>query len=99
MHFALELGNNRLALVDFDDYKALADLPWRARTLRNSYRTKGLSVPDQPVRVELTSPSGELWTFGPEDALDRVSGTALDFCLVVTQRRHLADATWSLPAG
>jgi uncharacterized protein (TIGR03084 family) len=42
-----------------------------------------------PVRVELTGPGGGTW--GPEDAADRVTGTALDFALLVTQRRHLDD--------
>ena len=32
-----------------------------------------------------------MWTWGPADAADRVSGTALDFCLLVTQRRHRDD--------
>jgi uncharacterized protein (TIGR03084 family) len=41
--------------------------------------------------VSLTSPSDELWVWGPEDADNAVSGTALDFCLVVTQRRNPAD--------
>ncbi|HXP57166.1 MAG TPA: wyosine base formation domain-containing protein, partial [Streptosporangiaceae bacterium] len=31
------------------------------------------------------------WTWGPDGAIDRVAGTALDFCLAVTQRRNLAD--------
>ena len=50
-----------------------------------------MTQPDGEVRVELLSPSGETWTWGPEDAADRVSGSALDFCLVVTQRRHRDD--------
>jgi uncharacterized protein (TIGR03084 family) len=56
-----------------------------------SYVAHGLPVPADPVRVELAAPSGELWTWGPADASDRVSGAALDFCLLVTQRRHRAD--------
>ncbi|MDQ7906910.1 maleylpyruvate isomerase family mycothiol-dependent enzyme [Phytohabitans sp. ZYX-F-186] len=32
-----------------------------------------------------------IWEFGPSDATDRVVGPALDFCLLVTQRRHRAD--------
>jgi len=56
-----------------------------------SYTARGLAVPAEPVRVELTAPSGELWTWGPADAADQVSGPALDFCLLVTQRRHRAD--------
>jgi uncharacterized protein (TIGR03084 family) len=56
-----------------------------------SYANRGLAVPDGAVRVELRSPSGERWTWGPPDAADVVRGDALDFCLVVTQRRPLAD--------
>jgi uncharacterized protein (TIGR03084 family) len=58
-----------------------------------SYAAHGLPAPSEPVRVELTGPSGELWTWGPPDAPDRVTGPALDFCLLVTQRRHRADTT------
>jgi uncharacterized protein (TIGR03084 family) len=47
--------------------------------------------PAEPVRVELVAPSGELWTWGPAEAADQVTGPALDFCLLVTQRRHRAD--------
>jgi uncharacterized protein (TIGR03084 family) len=56
-----------------------------------SYANRQMKIPEKPLRVELTSPAGELWTWGPEDAEDVVSGPAQDFCLVVTQRRNLAD--------
>jgi uncharacterized protein (TIGR03084 family) len=56
-----------------------------------SYAAHGLPVPDAPVRVELTAPSGEIWTWGSGGARDRVTGPALDFCLLVTRRRHRAD--------
>ena len=56
-----------------------------------SYLAHQLPPPAEPVRVELTAPDGELWTWGPADAADRVTGPALDFCLLVTQRRHRAD--------
>ena len=56
-----------------------------------SYAVRGQDPPYTPVRVELTSPDGTLWTWGPAEAEDRVSGTALDFCLLVTQRRHRDD--------
>ncbi|GAA0654746.1 TIGR03084 family metal-binding protein [Kitasatospora atroaurantiaca] len=61
------------------------------RTMGFAFTLHGLPVPEQPVRVSLTAPSGELWTWGPEDAADQVSGAALDFCLLVTQRRHRED--------
>jgi uncharacterized protein (TIGR03084 family) len=50
----------------------------------------GLPVPADDVRVELTAPSGQVWTWGAADAADRVTGPALDFCLRVTQRRPRA---------
>ncbi len=56
-----------------------------------SYRNRGLEPPADPIRVELTAPSGGLWSYGPEDAASSVTGPALDFCLVVTQRRHVDD--------
>jgi uncharacterized protein (TIGR03084 family) len=40
------------------------------------------------VRVELRSPTGERWTWGPPDATNGVTGTATDFVLTVTQRRN-----------
>jgi uncharacterized protein (TIGR03084 family) len=56
-----------------------------------SHRVHGEEPPAAPVRVELTAPDGELWTWGPDAAPDRVTGPALDFCLLVTQRRHRVD--------
>lgn len=51
-----------------------------------SFTNRGLPVPDAAVRVELAAPDGSTWAFGPEDAAERVTGSALDFCLLVTQR-------------
>ncbi len=56
-----------------------------------SFVVHDLPVPPGPVRVALTGPAGEQWTWGPADAADRVTGPALDFCLLVAQRRHRAD--------
>jgi uncharacterized protein (TIGR03084 family) len=55
-----------------------------------SYLVHGREVPADPVWVDLDPPGGgEHWTWGDEAAADRVHGSALDFCLVVTQRRHV----------
>jgi uncharacterized protein (TIGR03084 family) len=56
-----------------------------------SYALHGRAVPDVPVRVELDAPDGSVWTWGPADATDRISGPALDFALLITQRRHRED--------
>jgi uncharacterized protein (TIGR03084 family) len=61
------------------------------RTREFAYANRGLAAPPGPVRVVLTAPDGGTWAWGPDDAADQVTGPALDFCLVVTQRRHRAD--------
>lgn len=61
------------------------------RTRGYSYAARGLQPNTDPVRVELAAPSGELWVFGEPDAPETIKGPALDFCQVVTQRRHVVD--------
>jgi uncharacterized protein (TIGR03084 family) len=61
------------------------------RALPNSFLAHDRPVPESAVRVELVGPGGETRAWGPDDASDLVRGAALDFCLVVTQRRHLDD--------
>ncbi len=61
------------------------------RAMPNSYSARRMAIPVEPVRVELEAPDGSTWIWGPDDAVERVTGPAADFCLVVTQRRHLAD--------
>lgn len=60
-------------------------------TRRWSYAVRGEQAPDGDVRVELIAPSGAMWTWGPDTAPASVTGPAEDFCLVVTQRRHVDD--------
>jgi uncharacterized protein (TIGR03084 family) len=61
------------------------------RTRNFAFAAHQLEAPTEEFRVELTSPSGETWVYGPEDAAQSVRGSAYDFCLLVTQRRHRAD--------
>lgn len=61
------------------------------RTRPFVYASRGMTMPDVAVRVELTGPDGESWTWGPEEASERVTGPAIDWCLVVTQRRNPDD--------
>lgn len=57
-----------------------------------SYVNRGLTPPTEAVRVELASPSGDLWAWGPQDAANRVVATAYDFCKVLTRREPLAES-------
>ncbi|MCG7203687.1 TIGR03084 family metal-binding protein [Streptomyces arenae] len=52
-----------------------------------SYTVNGVEPPGTPVRVGLSAPDGQVWTWGPPEAACRVEGSAQDFCLVVTRRR------------
>lgn len=56
-----------------------------------AHGVRGLQPPAEEFRVELTAPSGDTWVHGPEDAAQRVTGSAVDFCLLVTQRVHRSD--------
>lgn len=62
-----------------------------ARTRDFAYTVHGRTPPAEEFRIELTAPDGAQWTWGPAEAAQRVTGPALDFCLLVTQRRHPAD--------
>jgi uncharacterized protein (TIGR03084 family) len=63
------------------------------RAFANSFRARKLAVPAVDVRVDLESVAGDTWSWGPDTAAQSVAGPALDFCLVVTQRRHVDDTT------
>jgi uncharacterized protein (TIGR03084 family) len=71
----------------------VADLGVRTRA--HAFTNRGLGVPRGDVAVELEAPDGTTWRWGSSDT-DLVRGTALDFCLVVTQRRHPADTELSI---
>ncbi|MFM7687548.1 MAG: TIGR03084 family metal-binding protein [Actinomycetota bacterium] len=71
----------------------VAHIGVRARPF--SYAVNGMTLPEADVRVVLQAPDGAEWSWGAS-ASDTVQGTALDFCLVVTQRRHLADTDLSV---
>jgi uncharacterized protein (TIGR03084 family) len=61
------------------------------RTRDFAFAINGLPVPAASFHVELAAPDGSVWTWGPPDAEQRVTGSAEDFCLLVTQRRPRAS--------
>ena len=69
--------------------KSIAHLGVRTRDF--AFTVHGLTPPAEPFRVELAAPDGSRWDWGPVDAAQRVRGSALDFCYLVTQRRPRAE--------
>ena len=88
-----------------DVYEALGDVPEATDRIRHvahlGVRTRNfafsvhqLEPPAEEFLVQLTAPSGETWAYGPEDpewSGQSVTGSAYDFCLLVTQRVHRDD--------
>ena len=67
----------------------VAHIGVRARPF--SYAIRGMTMPEGDVHVVLTSPGGDTIAWGDPSSTDTVRGPMLDFCLVVTQRRHRDD--------
>ena len=70
-----------------DRIRMICDLG--VRTHGYAFSLRGLDRP-QPPEVVLTAPGGSNWTWN-EGAGARVTGSAEDFALVVTHRRHVED--------
>jgi uncharacterized protein (TIGR03084 family) len=61
------------------------------RTRDFAFVINELAPPSEPFRVELRAPDGDTWTWGPDGASQRVTGSAEHFCFLVTQRRPLRE--------
>ncbi len=75
--------------VDSDRIKNIAHLG--VQTFGWTYLVRKMEIPPAVPFVRLTAPSGAVWTWGEEGALDSVTGSATEFCQVVTQVRNVAD--------
>jgi uncharacterized protein (TIGR03084 family) len=83
------------------------------RTFGFCFAQRELPVPGDSVRVRLHGPSGDIWewiagggadraaaaTTGTGGVANTVTGNALDFCLVVAQRRNVADTELEVRGG
>lgn len=58
-----------------------------------SFTVRGQQLPGPMPWVDLEGEGGERWTWGEPSSTQWVRGPALDFCLVVTQRRHFHDTS------
>ena len=60
-------------------------------TFKWSFVNRQLAAPEVQPHVVLTAPDGDTWSWNPESQTHVVQGSAQDFALLVTQRRHLND--------
>lgn len=65
-------------------------LSWQARA--NSYTINDLIMPDTPMYLELTLPSGEIWAKGDPAAENYIKGSAREWALVAIRRRNWMDS-------
>lgn len=63
-----------------------------------TFKNRKLPVPEPIPFVALTAPSGKIWTLGDEaqQGREHISGSAEEFCQVVTQCRNIADTNLSV---
>ncbi len=54
-----------------------------------SHKVHGLDIPEAMPQIALTSPDAEIWKFGEGEGC--ISGSAYEFCQVVTQTRNVLD--------
>jgi uncharacterized protein (TIGR03084 family) len=64
-----------------------------------TFANRKLPVPPVSPYVCLQAPGGDTWTWGDPACEHRVAGSAEDFCLLVTQRRHVDDTGLQYSAG
>ena len=65
-------------------------LSWQARP--NAYRINNLEMPDTPMYLELTLPSGEIWAKGDPVAENYIKGSAKEWALIAIRRRNWMDS-------
>lgn len=61
------------------------------KTFAWTFVNRGIEVPGPPPYVRLKAPSGATWEWNEPSDDERVEGSALDFCHVVTQARNVED--------
>ena len=68
-------------------------------TLGWTFANRGLPVPPVSPYICLDAPDGSVWTWGDAASPHQVLGSAQDFCLLVTQRRHVDDTGLTYTPG
>lgn len=69
--------------------KSVLFLSWQSRPF--AYSINGMQLPETPMYLELTLPSGETWAKGDPSAENYIKGTSKDWSLVSVRRRNWMD--------
>lgn len=85
------LGETRL---EGDRIRNIAELG--VRTYGWTFRNRGEEPPQPKPFVQLSAPSGAIWQWNDLQEDNVVSGSAVEFCQVVTQTRNVADTRLSV---
>jgi uncharacterized protein (TIGR03084 family) len=67
----------------------VAHIAVRARDF--AYLVNNVAAPTEEIHVALVAEDGSRWTWGSPSSAQKVTGRALDFCLLATRRRHRDD--------
>jgi uncharacterized protein (TIGR03084 family) len=76
------------------DTRRLHHVAWiGARALPYAFSFAGVEAPaGHTLRFDLTGPDGSAWSFGPDDATDRIEGDLGEWCRLAVQRLDRSGA-------
>ncbi|MCI1675407.1 MAG: TIGR03084 family metal-binding protein [Ancrocorticia sp.] len=75
----------------YDRISATLFLSWQARP--NAYHINGFDMPETPIYLEVTLPSGTVWAKGDPNAENRITGSAKQWAQVAVRRRNWMDTS------
>lgn len=94
-HWAHGLDIRAAVGAPAEDTDRLRHIAWICtNAVPYAFHVAGVTAPEgRTLRVEVTGPSGEVWGYGPEDATDRITGPAGQWCRLAVQRIGRDDAS------
>lgn len=94
-HWAHGLDIRAAVGASAEDTDRLRHIAWICtNAVPYAFHVAGVTAPEgRTLRVEVTGPDGEVWGYGPEDATDRITGTAGQWCRLAVQRISRDEAT------
>ena len=81
----------------FDRIKSIATIG--VKTYGWTFVNRKVDVPEPKPYIEITAPSGEIWTWNEPQADNKITGDAVEFCQVVSQVRNIADVNLTVEGG